>query len=152
MLALPDGRYLPESNAILYFLAEGSPLFAGDPFERADIMRWMFFEQYSHEPFIATSRFIIRYLGNPPDQQDVLAAKKAGGEAALGVMERELAGQPFIAGESFTIADIALYAYTHVAGEGGFSLDAYPAVRDWLARVAARPRHVPMSVQNSGSE
>ena len=145
LLALPDGRYLPESNAILYYLADGSEFFAGDAYSRAEIIQWMFFEQYSHEPYIATSRFIIKYLGNPEDKQGVLEEKKAGGLAALGIMEQQLTDQAFFTGEKFNIADIALYAYTHVADEGGFGLDDYPKIRMWIERIEGRPNFVPMA-------
>jgi glutathione S-transferase len=145
LLALPDGRYLPESNAILFYLADGSEFFAGDAYTRAEILQWMFFEQYSHEPNIATSRFIIKYLGNPPDRQASLEKKKSGGYQALAIMEQQLLRHPFIAAEIYTIADIALFAYTHVADEGGFSLDDYPAIREWIERIAGRPNYVPMA-------
>lgn len=145
VLRLPDGRCLAESNAILVYLAADDQLAGKDPYNRAQILQWLFFEQYSHEPYIATSRFIIRYLGNPPERRAELEGKKGGGYKALDVMERQLSASTFMAGDEFTLADIALYAYTHVAGEGGFELASYPAVRAWLARVAARPRHVPMS-------
>lgn len=145
LLALPDGRYLSESNAILYYLADGSEFLAGDSYARADIMRWMFFEQYSHEPNIATSRFIIQYLGNPAEKQASLEEKKSGGERALAVMEQQLEKNPFLTGEQFSIADIALFAYTHVADEGGFSLEAYPAIRAWIARIEARPAFIRMA-------
>lgn len=141
---LPDGRTLSESNAILYWLADGTSLFAGDRYARANIQRWMFFEQYSHEPFIATSRFIIKYLGRPAEREEELAAKQPGGYKALGVMEQELAANDWIANAAFSIADIALYAYTHVADEGGFSLENYPAVRAWIRRIEARDRFTPM--------
>ncbi|MBT8077863.1 MAG: glutathione S-transferase family protein [Gammaproteobacteria bacterium] len=144
LLALTDGRYLPESNAILAFLADGDRLAGADRFTRARVLQWMFFEQYSHEPNIATSRFIVKYLGNPPEQAQSLEAKRAGGYKALGVMEQQLAQQAHMAGEDFTIADIALFAYTHVADEGGFSLDDYPAIRTWIERIRARPYFVTM--------
>lgn len=144
LLALPDGRYLPESNAILFYLADGSELFTGDAYARADILRWMFFEQYSHEPYIATSRFIIKYLGNPADRQASLEEKKAGGNAALAIMEQQLTGRPFITGNDFNLADIALFAYTHVADEGGFNLDEYPAIGKWIKSIIGRPNFVPM--------
>ena len=144
LLALPDGQYLPESNAILAYLADGSPLAGNDRLHRARILQWMFFEQYSHEPNIATSRFIIVYLGTPAERQAELVAKKPAGEAALGVMEQELQRTPYITGDEFTIADIALFAYTHVAPEGGFSLEPYPAIRAWIARILDRPIFVPM--------
>ena len=145
LLALPDGRYLPESNAILYYLADGSEFFAGDAYSRAEIIQWMFFEQYSHEPYIATSRFIIKYLGNPENKQGVLEEKKAGGLAALDIMEQQLTDQAFFTGDKFNIADIALYAYTHVADEGGFGLDDYPKIRIWIERIEGRPNFVPMA-------
>jgi glutathione S-transferase len=144
LLALPDGRYLAESNAILCYLADGDEFFGHDAYSRANILRWMFFEQYSHEPYIATSRFIIRYLGNPPERQADLEQKKAGGYAALGVLDRQLHKHDFIAGGEFSIADIALYAYTHVANEGGFQLQKYPAIIAWLDRIRSRPGHLPM--------
>jgi glutathione S-transferase len=144
LLALPDGRCLPESNAILCYLADDSTLAGSDRFSKADVLHWMFFEQYNHEPNIASSRFIIKYLGNPPDRRAALEEKRVGGYKALDVMEGHLAAHDFMTGENFTIADIALYAYTHVADEGGFDLDAYPAVRAWLERIAALPGHVAM--------
>ena len=144
LLALPDGRYLPESNAIIAYLAEGSELAGSDRFSRAQVMRWMFFEQYSHEPNIATSRFIIKYLGSPPDRQAALEEKRVAGYKALDVMEKQLGDEAFIAGPNYSIADIALYAYTHVADDGGFDLKDYPEVRAWLGRVEATSAYVPM--------
>ncbi len=144
LLALPDGRYLAESNAILAYLADGAELAGSDRFSRAAVLQWMFFEQYSHEPNIATSRFIIQYLGNPPDRRAALEEKRLGGYKALDVMEQQLGNNTFIAGSEYSIADIALYVYTHVADEGGFDLTDYPAIRAWLDRVRARPGHVPM--------
>jgi len=145
LLVLPDGRCLSESNAILYFFADGSEYLAGDAYERADIFRWMCFEQYSHEPNIATSRFIIQYLGSPPDRQAALAEKKPAGEKALAIMERALQDGDYLAGGRYSIADIALFAYTHVAEEGGFSLEPYPAIRAWIERIRQRPGFVPMT-------
>jgi glutathione S-transferase len=145
LLALPDGRYLPESNAILFYLADGSEFFAGDAYARAGVLQWMFFEQYSHEPNIATSRFIIKYLGNPPDRQASLEEKQAGGYKALEIMEQQLQRHAFIAGDKYTIADIALFAYTHVADEGGFKLDDYAAIREWITTIKGRPNFVPMA-------
>ena len=144
LLALSDGRYLAESNAILAYLAEGSELAGSDRFSRAQVLQWMFFEQYSHEPNIATSRFIIKYLGSPPDRQAALEEKRVGGYKALDVMENQLGDHTFIAGTKYSIADIALYAYTHVADDGGFDLKEYPEVRAWLGRVEATPAYVPM--------
>jgi glutathione S-transferase len=144
LLALPNGRHLPESNAIISYLADGTALAGGDAFERATVLQWMFFEQYSHEPYVATTRFIVRYLGNPPERQAELEQKRKAGYRALGVMETALEKSPFLAGDRFTLADICLFAYTHVADEGGFTLERHPAVRAWLERVRARPRFVPM--------
>jgi len=145
LLALPDGRHLPESNAILFYLADGSEFFAGDAYARAEILQWMFFEQYSHEPNIATSRFIIKYLGNPADRQSGLEEKKIGGYKALEIMEQQLRRHAFIAGDNYNIADIALFAYTHVADEGGFKLDDYAAIREWITTIKGRPNFVPMA-------
>jgi len=145
LLALPDGRYLPESNAILFYLADGSEFFAGDAYARAEILQWMFFEQYSHEPNISTSRFIIKYLGNPADRQSGLEEKKIGGYKALEIMEQQLRRHAFIAGDHYNIADIALFAYTHVADEGGFKLDDYAAIREWITTIKGRPNFVPMA-------
>ena len=144
LLALSDGRYLAESNAILAYLAEGSELAGSDRLSRAQVLQWMFFEQYSHEPNIATSRFIIKYLDSPPDRQASLEEKRVGGHKALDVMEKQFSDSEFIAGPEYSIADIALYAYTHVADEGGFDLKEYPEVRAWLGRVEATPAYVPM--------
>ena len=145
LLALPDGRYLSESSAILFYLADGSEFFAGDAYARAEILQWMFFEQYSHEPNIATSRFIIKYLGNPADRQSGLKEKKIGGYKALEIMEQQLRRHAFITGDNYDIADIALFAYTHVADEGGFKLDDYAAIREWITTIKGRPNFVPMA-------
>ncbi|MDH4107408.1 MAG: glutathione S-transferase family protein [Gammaproteobacteria bacterium] len=144
LLGLPGGLYLPESNAILCYLAEGTPLVGVDRWARAQVLQWLFFEQYSHEPNVATARFIVRYLGNPPERSATLAEKRAAGYRALGIMEGELSTRAYMAGGDYTLADIALYAYTHVAHEGGFDLGAYPAIRAWLARIESRPKYVPM--------
>jgi glutathione S-transferase len=144
LMILPDGRVLAESNAILSYLADGSSLAGSDRLARACILQWLFFEQYSHEPFIATSRFITKYLNSPPSRQADLEAKRPGGYKALTVMEGQLGAQQFIANNEFSIADIALYAYTHVAHEGGFDLRDYPSVREWLQRIENGPRFVAM--------
>ncbi len=144
LLELDDGRCLAESNAILNYLAEGSALLPSDRFRRARVLQWQFFEQYSHEPYIAVARFIARYLGLPEERRDEYHAKQRGGHRALAVMEEQLQASPFIAGDEYSIADISLYAYTHVADEGGFDLSGYPAITAWLDRVAAHPRHVSM--------
>jgi glutathione S-transferase len=145
LLELDDGRFLAESNAILFYLAEGTRFLPEDALERARVLQWMFFEQYSHEPYVATSRFWLRHTKLTPWRRERLAEKREGGEAALAVMERHLAERPFFGADRYSIADIALYAYTHVAPEGGISLDGLPAVRAWLARVAEQPGHVPMA-------
>jgi len=144
LLQLDDGRCLAESNAILCYLADGTPLWPAERFTRAQVLQWLFFEQYSHEPYIATARFIVQYLGRPPERAADLAAKMAPGHRALAVLEQQLAKQPFLCGADYTIADIALYAYTHVAGEGDFDLTPYPHLRAWLQRVRAQPGHVSM--------
>ena len=140
VLVLPDGRLLTESNAILFYLAQGSTLLPEDPYDLSQTLQWCFFEQYSHEPYIATSRFIIKYLGSPPERRAELDQKRGKGEQALQVMEKHLedvhrAGAEFFVGGRCSIADIALFAYTHVADEGGFQLAGYPAIRRWLERV-----------------
>lgn len=145
VLVNDDGRVLFESNAILNHLAAGSQFLPNDRFERAEVLQWQFFEQYSHEPFIATSRYIVRYLDSPADRAAELESKRAGGYAALTVMEKHLAHRDYFVGSAYSIADIALYAYTHVAEEGGFSLTSYPNVRGWLSRIASHPRHVTMA-------
>lgn len=142
-LVLDDGRTLGESNAITWFFADGTEYLPSDPFERAQVLQWMFFEQYDHEPNIAVARF-WKIAGIEPDAEQ-LAAKRAGGERALGALERGLTGREFLVGDRYSIADIALYAYTHVAPEGGFDLEPYPAIREWLPRVAAQPGYVPIT-------
>ncbi|MBY0279901.1 glutathione S-transferase family protein [Candidatus Binatia bacterium] len=144
-LELPDGTFLAESNAILFYLADGTPLLPADRLPRAQVLQWMFFEQYSHEPNVATSRYWLHHLELTAERRAALAEKKRQGEAALQVMESHLATRTYFVGERYTIADIALYAYTHVADEGGFDLEPYPAVRAWLARVASQPGHVPIT-------
>lgn len=144
-LVLDDGRALCESNAILFYLAERSIFMPDDSFARALVMQWMFFEQYSHEPYIAVARFINKYLGLPEERRAEYESKQLGGNKALAVMERQLSQQDFIAGDQLSIADIALYAYTHVADEGGFDLCAYPAVNRWLMRIACQPHYLPMA-------
>lgn len=144
LLLTPEGLPLPESNAILNYLADGTPLLPSDRMQRAQILRWMFFEQYMHEPNVAVARFIVRYLGRPPEREETLQAKIKGGHKALGVMEEHLASHDFFATERYTIADIALYAYTHVSHEGLIELDGYPAIRAWMARVCAEPGYAPM--------
>lgn len=142
LLEIAPGEYLPESNAILHYLAAGSVLWPEDRLQQAQALQWMFFEQYSHEPYIATARYIVRYLGRPVDREASLQQKMAPGYKALQVMETHLQSRSFFVGQRYSIADIALYAYTHVAHEGDFDLADYPAVRAWLARVAAQPGYV----------
>lgn len=140
-----DGRFLPESNAACCWLADGSALIPADRWDRADMLRWMFWEQYNHEPNIATMRFWRTYVGEDaltPLQRAQVPGKLAAGAAALRLMDEHLAGRDWLAGTAFSLADIALYAYTHVAGEGGFDLAAFPHVDRWLACVADQPRHV----------
>jgi glutathione S-transferase len=140
-------RFIPESNAACFYLADGSALVPEDRFDRADMLRWMFFEQYNHEPNVATLRFWIAFVGEErlsDLQRTLLPGKREAGEAALRLMDEHLDGRDFFAGGSLSLADIALYAYTHVAEEGGFDLSGYPAVSRWLERVAARPGYVAM--------
>jgi glutathione S-transferase len=144
-LELEDGTVLAESDAILFYLAEGTPFLPEGRLERAQVLQWLFFEQYSHEPFVAVARFIRHLLPEDSPRRAELPRLEQGGHAALGVMERRLAEHPFLVADRYTIADIALYAYTHVADEGGFDLEPYPGVRAWLARVAGQPRHVPIT-------
>jgi glutathione S-transferase len=139
-LVLDDGRALGESGAILLYLADGTDYVPADRFQRAQMLQWMFFEQYSHEPNIAVPRFWAEAGIEPPEAE--LAAKRAAGRDALAAMNRHLGGRRFFVGDAYSLADIALYAYTHVAPDGGFSLDPYPAIGAWLARVAARPGHI----------
>jgi glutathione S-transferase len=139
-LVLDDGRSLGESGAILLYLADRTEYIPADRFERAQMLQWMFFEQYSFEPNIAVVRFWAE-AGIDPNPDD-LANKRAAGTAALAAMERHLADRTFLVAEQYSLADIALYGYAHVAHEGGFDLEPYPAIRAWLGRVAARPGHI----------
>lgn len=140
LLELDDGRLLAESNAMLCYLAEGSALFPADRWQRTQILQWMFFEQYSHEPYIATVRYWVKYLGKATEWREKIAEAQVKGHAALRVMEQQLGKTPFLAGSDYSIADIALYAYTHVAEDGGYGLDTYPAIQRWLARCETTPR------------
>lgn len=137
LLQIDDHTFLPESNAILCYLADGTPLWPGDRLQRAQVLQWLFFEQYSHEPYIAVARFIRMYMKKNDDERMPNLHKR--GYAALDVMERHLGTQSFFAAGSFSIADIALFAYTHKAADGLFDLAAYPNVRSWLARCLAQP-------------
>jgi glutathione S-transferase len=144
LLELPDGRLLAESNAMLLYLGEGSPWLPQDTYARAKVYEWLFFEQYSHEPYIATVRFWVAYLQQGETRAAQISELMPKGYAALAVMERQLAQTPYLVGTRPTLADVALYAYTHVAEEGGYSLADYPAVRAWLARFSGLPDFVPM--------
>ena len=139
LLQAPDGRLLAESNAMLLHLGEGTPWLPADAWQRAKVYEWLFFEQYSHEPYVATVRFWVAFMRKGEEWRDKIAEAMVKGYAALGVMERQLAQTPFLVGAEPTLADVALYAYTHVAHEGGFSLREYPALRAWLGRFAALP-------------
>ena len=143
-VVLEDGRPLAESNAILWYFADGSRYLPDDPYERAQVLQWMFFEQYRHEPGIAVVRFWVAFSEDPPPATEI-EARRTAGYAALEAMERHLGDREYFVGGRFTIADIALYAYTHVAPEGGFDLEPYTAVRGWLERIAAQPGIVPMT-------
>ena len=146
LLELDDGRVLAESNAMLLYLGEGTRFVPDDPFQRALVYQWLFFEQYSHEPFIAVRRALTMFPDRGSDATpERLAATLAGGDKALSVMESQLRGTPFLAGDAFTVADIALYAYTHCAADGGFDLAASPAISAWLGRVRSDPGHVDMN-------
>lgn len=144
VIVLQDGRFLFESNAILNYLAEGSDYLPADRFLRAQVLQWQCFEQYSHEPYIATSRYIIKYLGKPTERMKDLKVRQQGGYMALDVMEKHLGNNDFFVNNHYSIADISLYAYTHVAEEGGFMLAGYPSIRRWFERIEVQPKHVTM--------
>jgi glutathione S-transferase len=144
LLELDSGEFLPESNAILHFLADGSALLPQDRLQHAQVLQWMFFEQYTHEPSVAVARYIVRYLGRPPEHEELLQRKIADSYEALAIMEGHLASRPYFVAGRYSIADIALFAYTHVAHEGHVDLAGFPAVRAWIARVQAQPNHVAM--------
>jgi glutathione S-transferase len=142
-LVLDDGRALAESNAITFYFAEGTPYLPEEGFERAQVLQWLFFEQYSHEPYIAVARFWA--IAGITPSEEAATEKRRGGGAALAAMERHLQDRDYLVADRYSIADIALYAYTHVAPEGGFELDAYPAIQTWLSRVASQPGHIPIT-------
>jgi glutathione S-transferase len=144
-LELQDGTCLAESNAILWYLAEGSSFIPSDRLNRAQALQWMFFEQYSHEPYVATPRFILRHLPTDSPRHQELPERQARGRSALSVMETHLQTHPYFAAGRYTLADIALYAYTHVAEEADIELAPYPAVSAWLARIAAQPNYIPIT-------
>ena len=145
LLELDDGRHLAESNAILCYLADGSPLLPDERWQRAQCLQWLFFEQYSHEPYVAVARFICLWLPDDYPRRTELPRLRERGEQALGVMEKHLATQPFFVAGGYSVADIALFAYTHAAADGGFDLSRYPAIEAWLERVRSQPGFVPMS-------
>ncbi len=144
-LATETGGYLAESNAILFYRADGTRVLPTEPLSRARGLQWMFFEQYSHEPYIATSRFLLMHGARNAETRARLADKRPGGLAAFGVMEGHLEDRAYFVEARYTIADIALYAYTHVAEQGDFDLAPYPAIGAWLARVRAEPGHIPIT-------
>jgi len=151
VLEIAPGRYLPESNAILCYLAEDTHFMPADRLQRAHVMQWLFFEQYNHEPNVATVRFWITHKVEMTEFRKIaLPVKRKDGIAALGVMEQHLTGRDWFVGTAYSIADIALYAYTHVAPEGGFDLGPFPAIRAWMDRVAAEPNHVPITKADVG--
>ena len=148
VLDLSEGIHLWESNAILNYLADGTHFLPNDRFLRSKVLQWQFFEQYSHEPYIAVARYINKYLGMPAEREAEYEAKRPGGYRALTVMEEALAKNDFFVGEQATIADISLYAYTHVAHEGGFELGRFPAINAWFARIEAISGYVTMDREN----
>ncbi|WP_047280861.1 glutathione S-transferase family protein [Pseudomonas lundensis] len=144
VLELEDGTCLWESNAILNYLADGSEFLPTEPRLRTQVLQWQFFEQYSHEPYVAVARFIQFYLGLPQERLEEYRKLQKRGYKALDVMEQQLARTPYLVGDHYSIADVTLYAYTHVAHQGGFDLAGYPSIQAWLQRVASHPRHVTM--------
>lgn len=145
LLELDDGRVLSESNAIMHYIAFNTPLVPSSPYQSSKLLQWQFFEQYSHEPYIAVARYINVYLGLPAEKKAEYDAKQAGGYKALAVMEHQLSLTPFLLGDTISLADISLFAYTHVAHEGGFDLSAYPAIRNWIQLVRDQKGFVPMN-------
>jgi glutathione S-transferase len=143
-LVLDDGRSLGESDAIIFYFAEGTEYLPEDPFERAQVLQWLFFEQYEHEPGVAVARFLLHYTDDPALHADRIAERQRAGVRALTAMDEHLAGRDYLVADALTIADISLYAYTHVADEAGIELADYPAIGRWLARVAAEPGHIPI--------
>ncbi|GAA4361855.1 glutathione S-transferase family protein [Kangiella marina] len=144
VLELDDGRFISESNAIINYLAAGSTYYPSDRFAHAEVLQWQFFEQYSHEPYIAVARFIAKYLGMPAERRDEFVSKQEGGYKALKVMEQHLNKHDYFVNNRLTTADMALFAYTHVADEGGFELNQYPAIQRWIKRIQSEPKFIPM--------
>lgn len=147
VVVLSDGAVLVESNAILCYFAEDTPFLPADRFERAQVLQWMFWEQYSHEPYVAVARAWVRFFGVPPGKEAELEERRERGHSSLASMEQHLERRSFFVGERYTVADIALYAYTHVADEGGFNLSGLPAVQRWMARVREQPGHIAIDVR-----
>ncbi|MBD2492925.1 glutathione S-transferase family protein [Nostoc sp. FACHB-280] len=147
VLEVEPGKYLTESNAILAYLSEYTEFLPYDRFLKAQVLQWLFFEQYSHEPYIATSRFWVAILGKAQEYQAALAQKQEPGYAALRVMENHLQSRLYFVGDRYTIADIALFAYTHVADEGGFDLSRFPAIQKWIERIKAQPGYISITYQ-----
>ncbi len=147
-----QGNILPESNAALWYLAKGTPYLSNDNFLAAQTLQWMFFEQYSHEPFIATSRFWIHILKAADQYQQQLEQKQAGGYAALDIMEQHLGQQRYFVANQFSIADIALYAYTHVAEEGHFDLTKYSNIQQWFQRIESQPGYISIKDNSTGNQ
>ncbi|BAQ63973.1 glutathione S-transferase family protein [Geminocystis sp. NIES-3709] len=145
VLEISPNQYLAESNAILYHLSQNTSYFPSDSWYSAQVMQWLFFEQYSHEPYIATSRYWLTILNQPEEYQRELEKKKQGGYHALKIMEAHLQTRSFFVNEQYTIADIALYAYTHVAEEGGFNLQSFPSILSWLNRIEQKPDYIPIT-------
>ncbi len=145
VLEIQPGQFLWESNAILNYLAQGTSFLPKTRWEQAQVLQWQFFEQYSHEPYIAVARFINKYLGLPKEREAEYTAKQEGGNKALAVMEQHLQSRHFFVGEQASIADISLYAYTHVADEGGFDLGAYPSIGKWIKRMQVLPGYISMT-------
>jgi len=148
VLQISESEYLSESNAILNFLAEGTEFLPHSAISQAKVLQWQFFEQYSHEPYIAVARYINKYLGLPEERKEEYDAKQKGGHNALSTMENQLSESKFLVGNSPTIADISLYAYTHVANEGGFELTEYLKIQNWLRNIEALPNYVAMAREN----
>jgi glutathione S-transferase len=144
-IELDDGKLLFESNAIITYLSEGTPFLPEDKFERGQVMQWLFFEQYSHEPYVASVRFLVIYPQVSDDRRMIIDLMRRRGYDALGVMEGHLKSSDWFVGKQYSIADIALYAYTNVASEGGFDLSQYPSVLAWLERVKSQPKHIPIT-------
>lgn len=145
VLEISPNQFLAESNAILFYLSQGTVYFPSSHLAQSEVMQWLFFEQYSHEPNIATSRYWITILGKANEYKQTLQNKQKLGNLALKVLENHLQTYSFLVAEQYTIADIGLYAYTHVAEEGGFNLDYFPAIQSWLQRIESQPRYIPIT-------